>query len=260
MGPVQTRTDELDGQPVCWQQAGDVPVVYLHGVPTNGRQWVPFLERTGGIAPDLPGFGASGKRGDLPFDLPFFAGWVGRFLDARGLDRIRLVGQDWGGAFAAAFAQAQPERIERLVLMDAVPLIAGYRWHRWARAWRTRGLGEVAVGATWPWVLRAAGIPEPLRGVIDPFLDGGTQRAILALYRSADPEVLAAAGDRLGTVRCPALVLWGARDPYIPPRFCDAYAALLGGEVEREVLDGAGHWPWVGRPDVVDRVATFVSA
>jgi pimeloyl-ACP methyl ester carboxylesterase len=272
LSPVTTRTDILDDQPACWQEAptaaGATPVLYVHGVPTNGRLWTPFLERTGGLAPDLPGFGASTKRGDLPYDLPFYAAWLARFCDDRGLDRVRLVAQDWGGGFAAAFAQAAPERVERLVLMDAVPLIAGYRWHRIARAWRTRGLGEVAVGASWRWALKLAAreaSPKPgydrgLVDLIDAHNDVGTQRAILKLYRSADPDVLAAAGARLGEVTCPALVLWGAQDPYIPVRFCDAYAALLGGEVEREVLDGAGHWPWLDRPEVVDRVVAFLDA
>ena len=37
------------------------PALYVHGNPTNSDDWLPFLERTGGIAPDLPGFGRSGK-------------------------------------------------------------------------------------------------------------------------------------------------------------------------------------------------------
>jgi pimeloyl-ACP methyl ester carboxylesterase len=61
-------------------------------------------------------------------------------------------------------------------------------------------------------------------------------------------------------VKSPALVVWGEEDPYLPPRFADAYAAALGGPVEVLRVPGAGHWPWIDRPDVVDRVTTFLGA
>ena len=77
--------------------------------------------------------------------------------------------------------------------------------------------------------------------------DPGTQRAILKLYRASPPDVLAAAGARLGDVDAPALVLHGARDRYIPARFADGLAAALGdGRVEH--VPDAGHWPWLDRP------------
>jgi pimeloyl-ACP methyl ester carboxylesterase len=58
---------------------------------------------------------------------------------------MRLVLHDWG-AVGLAFAQRAPERIERLVAIDAVPLLPGYRWHPIARVWRTPVAGEVAMG------------------------------------------------------------------------------------------------------------------
>ncbi len=53
-----------------WRQAGDAPILYLHGVPAAGWTWEPFLARSGGIAPDLPGFGRSGKPGDFDYSIP----------------------------------------------------------------------------------------------------------------------------------------------------------------------------------------------
>jgi pimeloyl-ACP methyl ester carboxylesterase len=153
------------------------------------------------------------------------------------------------------------------VIIDAVPLMAGYRWHRIARAWRTRGLGELVMGSTTRWTLRllsreATARPGPLpeefiRQAMEHF-DQGTQRAILRLYRSSPEDELARAGARLGEITCPALIVWGERDPYISPRFADGYAALLGGEAELLRLPDAGHWPWLDRPDVIDRVAGFL--
>ena len=57
----------------------------------------------------------------------------------------------------------------------------------------------------------------------------------------------------------PALVVWGARDPYIPARFGSAYANALGNAELLELPD-AGHWPWLDRPDVIERVVDFLSA
>jgi len=268
MAEVTSHTADLDGQPVFWRTApgADPPVLYVHGVPTNSDIWVPFLERTGGLAPDLQGFGRSGKRGDLDYTIAGFGRWLERFLAFAGADRVRLVVQDWG-AVGLDFAQRFPERIERLVVIDAVPLLPGYRWHAVARIWRTRGLGELFMGATNRVTLRLLlrlfhAAPEPeldafVRLVASHF-DQGTQRAILRLYRSSPPDVLARAGARLGELRCPALVVWGDRDPFIPPRFADAYAAAL--PAARLVhLPDAGHWAWLQRPDLVDTVAEFLS-
>lgn len=272
MPEVHERLDEQGEQPVCWLEAGAgdgrAPVLYVHGVPTNGRLWRPFLERTGGLAPDLPGFGQTGKRADLPYDIPFYAGWLEAFLQARGIDRVRLVVQDWGGGIGLAWAQQHPERVERLVAMDVVPLLPGYRWHRIARAWRTPVLGEIAVGALGRRVLRFVSresnatrgpMPDDFLDLVLDHFDQGTQRAILRLYRSSPPDVLAAAGERLGDLRCPALVLWGAKDPYVPASFAAPLGEALGGEAEVRVLDDAGHWPWYDRPDLVDTVAAFLS-
>jgi pimeloyl-ACP methyl ester carboxylesterase len=119
-------------------------------------------------------------------------------------------------------------------------------------------LGEIAVGLTTRFAMRRA-LGDELAELAWPAFDQGTQRAILRLYRSADPEVLAAAGAGLGALRAPALVVWGEADPYLPARFADAYAAALGGPAEVLRLPGAGHWDWRAREDVLDRIAAFLS-
>jgi pimeloyl-ACP methyl ester carboxylesterase len=268
---VSDHSAQIDGQPVFWRSAGgpgQVPVLYLHGVPTNSDIWLDFLRAGGGIAPDLPGLGRSGKRGDLDFTMAGYDRWIERFLDHLGVERLRLVVQDWG-AMGLLYAQRFPERIERLVIMDAVPLLPGYRWHRIARVWRTRLAGEVFMGLTTRPALRfisresnATPGPMPdawLQSVMDHF-DQGTQRAILRLYRTSPPDALAAAGARLGSITCPALVIWGDRDPYVPSRFAEAYAEALGSDPEVVHLPDAGHWPWYDRPDVIGRVVEFMNA
>jgi pimeloyl-ACP methyl ester carboxylesterase len=270
-GEITEHTAELRELPVFWRSApgpqAQAPALYLHGVPTSSDDWLPFLARTGGLAVDLPGFGRSGKPGDLSYTIPEYELFIDSYLGLVGAERVQLVMHDWG-AVGLAFAQRYPERVQRLVLIDAVPFLSGYRWHRLARVWRTPGLGELAMGASSRPVLRFLSreanatpgpMPEPwLQSVIAHF-DQGTQRAILRLYRGAGDTVLAQAGARLHTLSMPALVLWGARDPYIPVRFADEYARALA-NAELDVLPDAGHWPWLDRPEVIDRVVAFVGA
>ena len=139
---------------------------------------------------------------------------------------------------------AAPERVERIVLISAVPFTAGYRWHRVARVWRTPLLGELFMGysfkggmkrASREWLAAPGPAPEEMVDEVWRHWDHGTQRAILKLYRSAPPAVLAAAGERLGEVKAPALVLWGEDDPYLPPPFAHALAERLGGPAEVDV-------------------------
>jgi pimeloyl-ACP methyl ester carboxylesterase len=265
---IEEHTAELDGQPVFWRSAptaeGRAPVLYVHGVPTSSDDWLPFLERTGGLAPDLLGFGRSGKGGQNDYSLQGIARFVERFVDeVAGVDRIRLVVHDWGAA-ALAFAQRHPERIERLVILNAVPLLPGYRWHRVARLWRTRFLGEMAMGLTVRPVLArglrpafAGPVPREFVDRVVRHFDQGTQRAILRLYRSAPEQLLAASGRDLSSLGAPAMIGWGARDPYISSRFGEQYAAELPmGELV--LVEDAGHWPWLDRPDLIDRIATFL--
>jgi pimeloyl-ACP methyl ester carboxylesterase len=171
-----------------------------------------------------------------------------------GLERFSLVAHDWG----AVGLTLPPERIERLVVMNAVPFLPGYEWHKVARWWRTPLVGELAMGFTFKWNFRK-GVPDALVDRAWENFDHGTQRAILKLYRSAPPERLAGASERLRAITAPALVLWGEPDPYLPAELAHRYGGALGGEARVEVVEGAGHWPWVGRPEVADTVARFVT-
>jgi pimeloyl-ACP methyl ester carboxylesterase len=273
MPEVIDHDGEIDGLPVFWRSAAALPgaapaatPLYVHGVPTNSDDWLEFLAHTGGLAPDLPGFGRTGKPGSLSFTIGEYDLWLERFLQEMNVDRVSLVVHDWG-AVGLALAQRRPELIERLVIINAVPLLPGYRWHRTARIWRTPGLGELAMGATNRFTARqlskeanvAPGpLPDAWLDSVVGHLDQGTQRAILRLYRSSPPAVLAAAGANLSRIDAPSLVAWGMQDPYIPARFAAAYAQALPDARVIELPD-AGHWPWLDRPDLIGSVADFLS-
>src|SRR3954471_9999433 len=120
-------------------------IVYLHGVPQSGEMWRPFVERTGGDAPDLPGFGLSDKSADGDYSFPALGRWFSDYT--KDLERFSLVVHDWG-AVGLLTAMERPEAIERLVIMNAVPFLPEYRWHIVARIWRRRIVGELFMGAS----------------------------------------------------------------------------------------------------------------
>jgi pimeloyl-ACP methyl ester carboxylesterase len=252
---VEQRQAGVAGLDVSWRQAGNAPVLYLHGVPTASWQWQSFLELSGGFAPDLPGFGKSDKPAGFDYSIGGYDRFIEAFADHVGLERFSLVVHDWG-AVGLAFAQRFPERIERLVVLTSVPFLPGYRWHRIARGWRTPLAGEMMMGFTFRFSFRRS-LPREIADRSWEDFDHGTQRAILKLYRSAPEQVLEQAGRNLGRVRCPALVLWPTDDPYLGPEFGERYAEALGGPVDLEVI-GGGHWTWVERPESVQRVADFL--
>jgi pimeloyl-ACP methyl ester carboxylesterase len=267
---VDEHTIELAGSPAYYRlaPAPGAPTLYVHGVPTSSDDWIPFLRRTGGIAPDLIGFGRSGKGGNLDYSVEGLADFVERLLAELDVDRVKLVVHDWGAPVGLVFAQRRPERIERIVILNGVPMFEsdGVHWHRLARLWQHPLIGELTMGSITRGILRRTlrgGSVKPevwttarIAEIWEQF-DQGTQRAILRLYRSADPEALASAGAELGALRAPALVVWGDADPWLESSVGQAYASVLP-EASLERLGEAGHWPWLDRPELIDRVAAFL--
>lgn len=270
MTALTTETLELDDQPVFVRRGADTgaaPIVYLHGVGTSSYDWIGPLALGGGVALDLPGFGRSGKRGDLDYSLAGHVRFLDHMLDQLEIDRVRLCLHDWGAAVGLAWAGEHPERVERLVVVNGVPLLRGFRWRGPARLVRMPLAGSIVVGLGTKRVLRrisrhASGGRQPLPAefVADAAacFDLGTERATLRLLRSATPETLARAGERLGAIAAPALVLWGERDPYLLARFGAGYAATLG-DATLETVDDAGHWPWIERPELAARIVEHLA-
>jgi pimeloyl-ACP methyl ester carboxylesterase len=266
---VDEHTIEVAGAPVFYRSApspAGAPPLYLHGVPTSSDDWLTLLERTGGVAPDLIGFGRSGKGGHLDYTLAGLAEFLARFMALLKLERVRLVAHDWGAGAALVLAQRYPHRIERLALCDPLPLTGDYQWHRLARTLRSPGIGELLMGSVPRWMLartlrRAASADafsdERMRSVWEQF-DQGTQRAVLRLHRATDERDLALAGRDLGRLTMPALVLWGERDPWFPAALATAYGRRVP-QAEVELVRDAGHWPWLERAEVADRIAAFVT-
>jgi len=266
---VDEHTIEVAGASVFYRRAPahDTEVLYLHSVPTSSDDWQDPLALSGGVAPDLPGFGRTSKAGNLDYALPAYATFVERFLDALALERVAVVGHGWGAAMALMFAQAHPERVARLAIVDAIPLLDGFQWPGLARWLRRPGIGELLMGSVTRWLMArllrhgsadpAAWSDARVAAVWEQF-DQGTQRAILRLLRSVDEPALAAAGAGLHGLAVPVLIVWGDQDPWLASAFADAYGQRLP-EATVEHLPGAGHWPWLQDPALGRRLAEFAA-
>ncbi|MET7427107.1 alpha/beta hydrolase [Dactylosporangium sp. NPDC005555] len=268
---VSTRRLTVGGVSTPLREAGPAgdreAVVFLHGNPGSGADWDGLLTRVGGfaraIAWDAPGFGQADKPRDFPHTVDGHAAYVAGALDTLGVERAHLVMHDFGGAWGLAWAVARPERFASAVLVDTGALI-GYRWHRLARVWQTPVVGELFMAATTRRAFRAIlGIGDPsglprdfLDRMFDDF-DRDTRRAVLRLYRSArDIEGFSRrTSASLRPLRRPALVVWGAHDPYLPVTHARRQDVAFP-DPEAHVFDHSGHWPFIDAPD---RCATLVT-
>lgn len=268
---MTVHTIELAGEPVFYRETPGPgrPAVYLHSLPTSSDDWLGFLDHERALAPDLPGFGRSTKGGHLGYALGDHVRFLEAFLDSVAVgETVALAGHGWGGAIALAYAQRHPARVGALAIIDALPLLDGFAWPRVARQALRPGIGEFLMGSVTRRRLgRAlrAGAADPgawseerIEAVWQQF-DQGTQRAILRVARSIGAEELARAGAGLSALNTPTLIVWGESDPWLPVRFAHAYAAALP-TTELAVIPGAGHWPWLESPAVIDRVTAFLGA
>jgi pimeloyl-ACP methyl ester carboxylesterase len=264
VGGTSTRYLEVEGPD------REHPVVLFHGSPSNSEDWLPFLERMAGrrhcIAPDMLGWGESDRPPGFRFTMGNLVSWLEQLLTALAVPRFDPVVHDWG-ALGLVVAARRPHAVGKAVAINCLAFSDRYRWHWAGRLLRTPILGELAVATQTRFALRQAlrtATPRPgsLPEVVDrvhAHWDRGTRRAILELYRDADPDKVAALGHELKRLTCPGLVVWGDADPFIDAEFADVLAEKLGGPTRVEHLPDAGHWPWYDRPDVVDVVADFLT-
>ncbi len=123
---MNDRTIELRGLRFHYREAGNPtapPLVFLHGLASQGRSWdtvaEALIDRYRTLAPDQRGHGETDWADD--YSAEAMVEDVTAFVDALGLERITLVGFSMGGRNGYMYAADHPERIERLVIMDIGP-------------------------------------------------------------------------------------------------------------------------------------------
>ncbi len=147
------RTIQIDGLCIFYREAGpkDGPtLLLLHGLPSSSRMFEPLFARLADryhlIAPDYPGFGHSDWPDPEKFAYTFdhYAEIMNHFTEALGLSRYTLYMQDYGGPVGFRMALAHPDRIEALVVQDAVAHNEGLgtNWKARRAFWADRAANE----------------------------------------------------------------------------------------------------------------------
>jgi pimeloyl-ACP methyl ester carboxylesterase len=154
--PTHYRTMQIDGLSIFYREAGpkDAPtLLLLHGLPSSSRMFEPLFARLSDryhlIAPDYPGFGHSDWPDAKTFAYTFdhYAEIMNHFTEALGLSRYTLYMQDYGGPVGFRMALAYPERIEALIVQDAVAHNEGLgaNWKTRRAFWADRATNESAL-------------------------------------------------------------------------------------------------------------------
>jgi pimeloyl-ACP methyl ester carboxylesterase len=150
------RTKQVDGLSIFYREAGPKDgrtLLLLHGLPSSSRMFEPLFARLSDryrlIAPDYPGFGHSDWPDPRTFAYTFdrYAEIVNHFTEALGLSRYTLYMQDYGGPVGFRMALAHPDRIEALIVQDAVAHNEGLgaSWGPRRAFWADRAANEATL-------------------------------------------------------------------------------------------------------------------
>ncbi len=248
-----------DGHEIAFDERGQgQAVMFLHGFPHDRSLWAQQLDGLSGqahcIAPDLRGFGGSGRGG--PFSMDRYADDVVCLMDHLEVRRAVVVGVSMGGYVALALWRRHPTRIRALILCDtrAGSDDEAGRERRRQQIKLANEVGPRAVAA------------QVMEGMVGRTTRERSPEVVVELERLLDRAplegvvgALQAMIDRpdstpdLATIDVPTLVISGAEDVLIPPREARAlHEAIQGSSLE--ILEHAGHVPNVERPAAFNHV------
>jgi pimeloyl-ACP methyl ester carboxylesterase len=270
----EERIAEVRGTRLRYLAAGEgEPLLLVHGLGGAAANWLalaPLLLATRRLlVPELPGHGGSSALPAAP-SLNAYADRLGIVLEQEGIASAGVVGHSLGGAIALRLSIRRPDAVSALVLAGAAGISSGRRNARYAltitgivkpgrrlaphrrRIARSNTLKRVVFGR-WG----ASDPPALPTELAEAFLSGparhtDTVSAAQALVRE-DPR-----GD-LDRVRCPSLVLWGARDNQLPVEDAFDYARRLHARLR--VIADCGHLLIGERPDAcADAIEDFLAS
>jgi pimeloyl-ACP methyl ester carboxylesterase len=269
----EERFAEVRGTRLRYLAAGEgEPLLLVHGLGGAAANWLalaPLLLATRRLlVPELPGHGGSSALPAAP-SLNAYADRLGLVLEHEGLASAGVVGHSLGGAIALRLSIRRPDAVSALVLAGAAGISSGTRNARYAltitgivkpgrklaphrrRIARSETLKRLVFGR-WG----ASDPPALPAELAEAFLSGparhtDTVSAAKALVRD-DPRA------DLDRVRCPSLVLWGARDHQLPVEDAFDYARRLHARLR--VIADCGHLLIGERPDAcADAIEDFLA-
>jgi pimeloyl-ACP methyl ester carboxylesterase len=219
-----------------------VPMVMLHGMmgaPENWKPLWPHLPRgCRALALRFPFF----REGEDLLDVDAVVEYLAGFLDSRGLSRVVLCGNSLGGHVSLDLAARAPDRVIGMVLTGSGGLFersfARVSTHP-PREWVRDRIREIFYDGS-----------HVTEGLVDDILriiaDRRNARELLSIAKSAKRDNVS---DRLPSVKCPVLLVWGRQDTITPP---DVAEELLRGLRRREIvwLDRCGHAPMIEKPEL----------
>lgn len=247
-----------------------LPVVAMHGIPTWSYLYHDVLDGLAEgrrvIAPDFIGHGMSDQRDMFDRSLIAQRDMILALMDWLGIARADLVGHDTGGGVALIMAVENPDRVNRLVLSNAVAydswpiddmLAVGHPgWkHKTTEEIRDFLLGGLADGLSRPARLTDAFVD----GIVAPYV---TEAGKLSLIRNAsalNTSHTTMPTDRLGGIAAPTLLVWGANDPWQPLSDGARLARDIPG-ARLVPVEHASHWIPQDAPDEwLAEVAAFLT-
>jgi len=273
--PENSHFVEVDGVTVHYQEFGDAAnptLILIHGYTASTYVWqtvAPMLADGNFhvVAVDLLGFGFSEKPAWFEYSIVSQARMIERFMDRIGIGRAILVGSSYGGAVASTVALDYRERVEKLVLVDAVCNDEA-KQNVLLRLVSMRGVGEILS----PFLIDSRRFLRlRMRRTIAPVNHHLiTKERIEAVHRplrakNAHHSVLASARnwnanrieDDAYLINQPTLIIWGEDDNVIPVRNGEKlYDSILNSRLV--VLRDCGHIPQEEKPErFVELVTKF---
>jgi pimeloyl-ACP methyl ester carboxylesterase len=254
------------------------PVVLLHGWPDTGDLWrhqTPALLADGYrvIAPDLRGFGQTDAPPD-GYDKENMASDVLNLMDAMGLERVKLLGHDWGGWIAFILCVRAPERFSRYVALNIPHLWAKTDprtllniWRFWYQVVLASPMGAWLLQHRPQFVRRIiqgmspnpqAWTAEDLEAYVKPLQEPARANATVQLYRTfLTREFGPVAAGRYHDTRLtvPTRILFGVDDFAIPKSFFRRNPKEFADDLTIEFVPDTGHFIGEERPELVNNRA-----
>lgn len=196
-------------------------------------------------AVDLPGFGQSGPPPG-PWGVEEYSEWTRALLGVLDLDRVSIVGHSHGGRVAIHLAARHPDRLDKLVLVDAAGIRAPrtFRWYR-----------RVAMAKLTKHVLNRLGPRGRALGgrLVGRTASGDYSATAEALRPTFNRLVSADLTPLLPEIRASTLLIWGEQDEDTPLRDGETMQRLIP-DAGLVVFEGAGHFAYADQPERFARI------